>query len=110
MTYATRAMAKTRLDIPLSDATEDVVIDEKLVAADAEVDNVLGVYTTVPLTGTIPQSVKEAAADLAAALFREDRNPRDEMIVVWRKRAVDALQQYIKRVYLKPSAFEKVGG
>lgn len=99
MTYATRTMVKDRLGIPLSDATEDVTIDSKLTAADAEVDNVLGRYTTVPLTGTIPQIIKDAAADLAAALFREDRNPKDEMIVVWRTRAERNLTDYITRVH-----------
>ncbi len=92
-------MVKERLGIPLSDATEDTVVDSKLTGADAEVDNVLGGYTTVPLTGTVPQIVKEVAADLAAALFREDRNPKDEMVVVWRTRAKRNLDDYIATNY-----------
>ena len=92
-------MVKERLGIPLSDATEDSVIDSKLTAADAEVDNILGGYTTVPLTGTIPQIIREVAADLAAALYREDRNPKDELIVVWRSRAEKNLANYGAGLY-----------
>ena len=98
MTYGTLSMVKERLGIPLSDATEDTVISSKLTAADAEVDTALSGYTTVPLSSP-PQIIKEVAADLAAALFREDRNPKDEMIVVWRTRAEKNLADYIATNY-----------
>lgn len=106
-------MIKERLGIPLSDATEDSIIDSKLAAADAEVDNVLGSYTTVPLTGTIPQIVREVAADLAAALFREDRNPKDELIVVWRSRAEKNLENYVaglfgSKPYTKATSYSSI--
>lgn len=96
MTYATRSMVKERLGIPLSDATEDTIIDSKLTAADAEVDNFLAIYDLSESKSSPPQIIREVAADLAAALFREDRNPKDELIVVWRNRAERNLQRYVQ--------------
>ena len=109
MTYATRVMVKERLGIPLSDATEDTIIDSKLTAANAEVDNFLesrGV--SVPLSSP-PQIVKDAEADLASALFREDRNPKDEMIVVWRTRAERNLAKaYPAKPHSKATSYSEI--
>ena len=91
--------AGIRLSIPLSDATEDTVLDAKLVEADAEINIILGRYTTVPLTGTIPQEIKDIAADKAAARYEEDKDSRDPRITAWRTRAEKNLADYIATNY-----------
>jgi len=102
MGYATVEMVKERLGIDPSDTSRDQVIEAKIASADAYIDNRLKPYVEVPLAEP-PQLIRDVSADLAAALFEEDRlaggGGDPSKIHVWRRRALEALEAYIEVNY-----------
>ena len=68
-TYATLEMVKERLAITTT--AHDTQIGNKITHADNWVNRQLGPYVTTPLA-VPPQEVKDAEADIAAGLFREE--------------------------------------
>jgi len=104
MAYCTIDDVKDRLNI--KDTSEDSTLANKLTAADAYIDTKLKKYTTVPLA-SVPQIIKDASADLAAAMFREDRFETEAVesieersrASIFRNRAEAALDSYIKETY-----------
>ncbi|WP_309492310.1 phage protein Gp36 family protein [Candidatus Hecatella orcuttiae] len=104
MGYSTLNAVKERLGIDPADTTQDTVLTNKIAAADAIIDNVLQAYTDVPLASP-PQLIQDISADLAAALYREDRGP-PEAGGAFRQRAEKALEAYITQTY-RQVGFEK---
>ncbi|RLI24424.1 MAG: hypothetical protein DRO52_05575 [Candidatus Hecatellales archaeon] len=102
MGYASLEMVKERLGLDPSDTSRDEVLQAKIASADAFIDNLLKPYVEVPLANP-PQMVRDASADLAAALFEEDRlaggGGSQDKIHVWRRRALEALEAYIRETF-----------
>ena len=66
--------------------------------AESIIDDMLRPYTTVPLTGTISDSVKYGTADIAAAIFRSRRTPDGKMPTLYDE-GVKRIQGHIKSTY-----------
>lgn len=94
--YSTKADVKPILDIDATDTTYDTELDACITSADGLIDSILKFHGfTVPLTGTIPQPVKDASRYFAASYFRERRGPSGEVSVFY-NRAMDFLNTYIQ--------------
>jgi len=93
MAYSTLDMVKQRLGI--SGSGQDTELTAKITAADAEIDASLQEFTTVPLT-TVPQIIKDISADVAAALWHEEKAPASQEASRLRTRAEKALEKYIR--------------
>ncbi|MCP8316519.1 MAG: DUF1320 family protein [archaeon] len=107
MPYSTRNMVKERLGIDATNNSYDSIIDSKIIAADAVIDNSLKQYTSIPLSNP-PQIISDISADLASGLFRQDRAPPNENNF-FLERGEKELQDYITLTYLKP-VFKKSEG
>lgn len=103
LAYATLDMVKERLSITHPDV--DTQLDNKLTQANGMVDLELEPYVTVPLPAP-DQKVKDAEADIAAGLFREETSGRfageRPLPHVLRQRGMEALKAYIRAKYLGP--------
>jgi len=96
--YGTTAKVKERLHIDTTDF--DTEIATCLTSAEAWVDIELGQYTTLPLTGTIPQLIVDTSNDFAAAIFCENHiQEYESRIGVFRNRAQETLARYIHFTY-----------
>ena len=100
-------MVKERLGIDATNSAYDTIIDAKIDAADAIIDNSLNQYTTVPLSNP-PQIISDISADLASGLFRQDRAPPGEKNF-FLERGEKELQDYTASTYHKP-VFKKSEG
>ncbi|NWG09889.1 MAG: DUF1320 family protein [Nitrososphaerales archaeon] len=70
MAYCTANDVKAKLNIPVTDTSEDTAITSFIEQADSSIDALLEEKGfTVPLT-TVPSIIKHSSADLAASLFR----------------------------------------
>jgi hypothetical protein len=101
MAYATLEMVHERLGITAS--SHDVQLANKITQANNWVDRQLGPYVTTPLA-VPPQEVKDAEADIAAGLFREEASGKftgeRPMPHVLRARGERDLLDYIRLNYL----------
>lgn len=99
-TYSTDAMVKERLGITTSDF--DTQIGTKREQAHNWINNELDPFTTVPLS-SVPDMIKEIEADIAAGMFREERDePTVEGTLkrsLLRARGEEALERYIVTNY-----------
>jgi len=97
MPYCTVDEARERLpDIDSPDY--DSEIKGCIEQAETVVDDMLRKHATVPLAGTIPNSVKHATADIAAAIFRSRRVPDGKLPALY-KQGRDRVQGYIDSEY-----------
>ena len=96
LVYSTKAEVKPILDIDASDTTYDTELDACIASADGLIDSVLKFHGfTVPLTGTIPQNMKDASRYFAASYFRERRAPPEEVNRLYH-RAMSFLNAYVQ--------------
>lgn len=96
MPYSTKADVKPILGIDATDTTYDTEFDACITSADGLINSILKFHGfTVPLTGTIPQNIKDASKYFAAAYFRERRAPLGEVNKLY-NRAMDFLNAYIQ--------------
>ena len=96
LAYSTKSEVKSILDVDATDTTYDTELDACIASADGLIDSILKFHGfTVPLTGAIPQNVKDASRYFAAAYFRERRGPSSEVSVFY-NRAMDFLNAYIQ--------------
>lgn len=111
--YCDKTAVKDRLLINTSDTQFDTALDIAIVEADRTIDIFLKPYTTVPLTGTIPDQIAIIAADFACSIFKRRLNPQEvklrgtlqpDMIndtdgSGWFAAGLRKLQEYIKSYY-----------
>jgi len=96
MPYSTKADVKTVLGIDATDTTYDTELNDCITSADGLINSILKFHgLTVPLTGTIPQNIKDASKYFATAYFRERRAPPGEVNKLY-NRAMDFLNAYIQ--------------
>jgi len=95
MTYCSRDDVKQRLGIPLDDASVDAEIDAVISEAKAFIDAKLtGELGQIPFDeSNVPDIIRYACADLAAAFFRARRSP-DKRDVFW-EMVLEKLDAYI---------------
>jgi len=94
--YSTKSEVKPILGIDINDTTYDTELDACITSADGLIDSILKFHGfTVPLTGTIPQNVKDASRHFAAAYFRERRAPPAEVNKLY-DRAMSFLNAYVQ--------------
>jgi len=96
LAYSAKSDVKPILGIDINDTTYDTELDACIVSADGLIDSILKFYGfVVPLTGNIPQNVKDASRYFAAAYFRERRAPPGEVNKLY-DRAMSFLNAYIQ--------------
>jgi len=79
LAYSSISDVKAKLNIPITDTTEDTALTNFIEQADAFIDALLEAKgLTVPLS-PVPTLIKHSSADLAASLFRFREGPPGEI-------------------------------
>jgi|GEM_PF-6458301 len=91
--YCERDLVKNRLEgIEATDDDYDDKIDACIAEASAIIDNKLEQYDGVPQP--VPAIIQHAAADIAAASFKETLDPTAEQLL--HQKGLDKINQYIE--------------
>ena len=97
MAYSTKVQVKEVLQI--SEATWDTEIEACITDADARINNKLTPHeSTLPLS-PVPEMITIASKYIAAALYRERRDPTGDVKVFW-DTGTAYLNEYIEAKYL----------
>jgi len=82
----------------IEDAESNSEIEGCIEQAQAIVDDMFRRHATVPLTGTIPASVKHGTADIAAGIFRSRRTADKAMPALY-DQGVKRVEGYVNSTY-----------
>jgi len=98
MSYCTKDDVKVRLNIKTEDVSHDIELDDLIAEGESIVNIKLKPYTATPLA-TVPDIIKYAVADYAAAGFKDRRRDAAEPPSVFRELGDKKVEIYIEATF-----------